>query len=65
MITKQWVTFHLDDPDNEDFFNQTAGMRRLRSFSARGLAHSTGFFTSAHPAMQISEESSQHWARRD
>ena len=42
LITEQWVTFHLDHPDNKDFVNQTTGMRRFRSFSARRLAHSTG-----------------------
>ena len=46
LMTEQWVTFHLDHPDNKDFVNQTAGMRPFRSFCARGLAHSTGF---SHP----------------
>ena len=40
-ITDQWVTFHLDHPDNKQYVNQTAGMRQCRSFSARGLPHST------------------------
>ena len=55
LITEQWVTFHLDHPDNKDFVNQTAGMRRFRSFSARGLAHSTTFLTSAQLPMRRSE----------
>ena len=43
LITEQWVTFHLDHPDNKDFVNRTAGMRRFCSFSAGGLAHSPPF----------------------
>ena len=62
-ITKQCVTLHLDHPDNEDFVNQTAGIRQFRSFSARDLAHSIGFFTSARLPMRRSEQKSQHWAR--
>ena len=57
--TEQWVTFHLDHPDNKDFVNQTAGMRPFRSFSARGLAHSTSFFTYAQLPMRRSEQKSQ------
>ena len=34
LITEQWVTHHLDHPDDKDFVNQTAGMRRFRSFIA-------------------------------
>ena len=34
LITEQWVTFDLDLPDKKDFVNQTAGMRRFRSFCA-------------------------------
>ena len=59
LITEQWVTFHLDHPDNKDLVNQTAGMRRCRSSSARGLAHSTSFFTSAQLPMRRSEHKSQ------
>ena len=65
LITEQWVTSVLDNPGNKDFVNQTAGMHRFRSFSARGLAHSTGFFTSAQLPMRRSEQKSQHWPRRN
>ena len=65
LITEQWVTFHLDHPDNKDFVNQTAGMRQFRSCSARGPAHSTSFFTSAQLPMRRSEQKSQLWARRN
>ena len=65
LITEQWVTFHLDHPDNKDFVNQTAGMSRFRSFSARGLAHSTTFFTCAQLPMRGSEQKSQLWAQRN
>ena len=65
LITEQWVTFHLDHPDNKDYVNQTAGMRQFRSFSARGLAQSTTFFTSAQLPMRRSEQKSQRWARRN
>ena len=58
LITEQWVTFHVDHPDNRDFVNQTAGMGRFRNFSARGLAHSTSFFTSAQLPMGRSEQKS-------
>ena len=61
--TEQWVTFHLDHPDNKDFVNQTAGMRRFRMLSARGLARSTSFLTSAQLPMRRSEQKSQLWAR--
>ena len=64
-ITEQWVIFHLDHPDNKQYVNQTAGMRQCRRFSARGLAHSTTFFTSVQLAMRKSEQKSQHWARRN
>ena len=65
LITEQWVIFHLDHPDNKQYVNQTAGMRQCRSFSARGLAHSTTFFTSVQLPMRRSEQKSQHWARRN
>ena len=64
-VTEQWVTFHLDHQDNKDFVNQTAGMRRFRSFTARGLTHSTSFLTSAQLRMRRSEQKSQLWARRN
>ena len=57
-ITDQWVTFHLDHPDNKQYVNQTAGMRQCCSFSARGLAHSTYVFTSVQLPMQRSEQKS-------
>ena len=63
LITEQWVTFHLDHPGNKDFVNQTAGMRRFQSFSARGLGHSPNVFTSTQLPMRRSEQKSQHWAR--
>ena len=59
LITEQWVIFHLDH------VNQTAGMRQCPSFSARGLAHSTTFFTSVPLLMPRSEQKSQHWAWRN
>ena len=65
LITEQQVTFHLDNPDKKDFVNQTASMRRLCSFSARGLAHSTGFFISAQLPMRRSEQKLQLWARHN
>ena len=65
LITEQWVIFHLDDLDNKQYVNQTAGMRQCRSFSARGLAHSTTFFTTVQLPMRRSEQKSQHWARRN
>ena len=65
LITERWVTFHLDHPDNEDFVNQTAGICRFRSFSARGLSHSTTFFTSAQLPMRRSEQRLHLWARRN
>ena len=64
-ITEQWVKFRLDHSDNKDFVNQTAGMCRLRSFSARGPAYPTTFFTSAQLQMRRSEQKSQLWARRN
>ena len=64
-ITEQWVIFHLDHPDNKQYVNQTAGLRQCRSFSARGLAHSTIFFTSVQLPMPRSEQKSQHLARRN
>ena len=64
LITEQWVTFDLDHPDNEEFVNKTAGMCRFRSFSARGLAHSTTFFTSSRLPMRRSEQKLHLWARR-
>ena len=63
LMKKQWVIFHLDHPDNKQYVNQTAGMRQCCSFSARGLAHSTTFFTSVQLRMRRSEQKSQHWAR--
>ena len=65
LITEQWVIFHLDHPDNKQYVNRTAGMRQFRSFSARGLAHSTTFFTSVQLPMRRSEPKSQRWARRN
>ena len=65
LITEQWVTLDLDHPDNKDYVNQTAGMRQFRSFSARGLAHSTTFLTSAQLPMPRSEQKSRRWARRN
>ena len=65
LITEQWVIFHLDHPDNKQYVNQTGGMRQCRSFSARGLAHSTTFFTSIQLPMRRFEQKSQHWARRN
>ena len=62
-IMDQWVTFHLDHPDNKQYVNQKAGMRQCRSFSAQGLAHSTTVFTSVQLPMRRSEWKSQHWAR--
>ena len=44
LIAEQWVTFHLDHPENKDFVNRTAGMRQFCSLSARGLAHSPASF---------------------
>ena len=64
LITEQLVIFHLDHPDNKLYVNQNAGMRQCRSFSARGLVHSTTFFTSAQLPMRRSEQKLQHWARR-
>ena len=64
-ITDQWVIFHLDHPDNKQYVNQTTGMRQCRSFSVRGLAHSTTVFTSVQLPMRRSEQKSQHWARRN
>ena len=64
-ITEQWVIFRLDHPDKKQYVNQTAGMRQCRSFSARGLAHSTTFFTSIQLPMRRSEQKSQHWARHN
>ena len=63
LITEQWVILHLDHPDNKQYVNETAGMRQCRSFSARGLAHSTTFLTSVQ--LRRSEQKSQHWARRN
>ena len=65
LITEQWVIFHLDHPDNKPYVNQTAGMRQGRSFSARGLAHSTTFFTSVQLPMRRSDQKSQRWAQRN
>ena len=66
LIMEQWVTFHLDQSDNKDFVNQTAGMRQFRSYSARGLAHATSIFaTSPQLLMQNFEQKSQHCARRN
>ena len=65
LITEQWLTFHLDHPNNKDIVHQTAGMRQFCSFSARGLAHSTTFFTSAQLLMRRSEPKLQLWARRN
>ena len=64
-ITDQWVTSHLDHPDNKQYVNQTAGMRQCCSFSARGLAHSTTVFTSVQLSMRRSEQKLQHLAHRN
>ena len=64
-ITEQWVIFHLDLPDNQKYFNQTAGMRQCRSFGARGIGHATTFFTSVQLPMLGSEQKKQHWALRN
>ena len=48
LITEQWVTFHLDVPDNKDFINQTAGIRQFCSFSAGGLAYSPVILSHVH-----------------
>ena len=63
LITEQWGIFHLHHPDNKQYVNETADMRQCRSLSARGLAHSTTFFTSIQLRMRRSEQKSQHWAR--
>ena len=63
LITEQWVFFPLDHLDNKQYVNQTAGMRRCRTFSARGLAHSITIFTSVQLPMRRSEQKSQRWAR--
>ena len=65
LITEQWVIFHLDRPDIKHYVNPSAGMRQCRSFSARGLPHSTTFFTCAHLPMRRSEQKSHLWARRN
>ena len=65
LITEQWLTFHLDHPDNKDYVNQTTCMRQFRSYGARGLAHSTTFFTFAQLPMRRSEQKSQRWAGRN
>ena len=65
LITEPWVTFHLANPDNKDYVNQTAGMRHFRSFTAPGLGHSTTFLTSAQLPMRRSEHKSRRWARRN
>ena len=52
LTTEQMVTFVLHHPDNKEFVSRTAGMRQFRSFRARGLAHSTAFFTSAQLSMR-------------
>ena len=62
-ITDQWIIFHLDAPDNNQYVNRTAGMRQCCSFSARGFAHSTTVFPSVQLPMRRSEQKSQHWAR--
>ena len=64
LITEQWVIFHVDHPVDhpKQYANQTAGMRQCRSFSARGLAHSTTFLASVQQRMRRSEQKSQHWA---
>ena len=59
-ITDQWVIFHLDHPVNKRHVNQTAGMLQCRSFSARGLAHSTTVFASVQLPMRRSEQKLQH-----
>ena len=64
-ITEQWVTFHLDHPDNKDYVNQTAGMCQFCTFSARGFADSNTSFTSAQLPMRRSEQKSQRRARRN
>ena len=65
LITAQRVTFHFDHQDNKALVNQTAGMRRFRSFSARGLAHSPAFSTLPQLPMRRSEQKSRQWARRN
>ena len=65
LTTEQWVIFHLDHPDNKHYVNQSAGMCHCRRFSARGVAHSTTFFTCARLPMRRSEQKSQLWARRN
>ena len=65
LFTEQWVTFYLYNPINKYFVNQTASMRRFRRFSARGLAHSTTFFTSAQLPKRRSEQKLQLWGRRE
>ena len=64
-ITDPCVFFYLHHLDNKQYVNQTADMRQCRSFSARGLAHSTTVFASVQLLMRRSEQKSQHWARRN
>ena len=40
LITKQWVTIHLDIPEKKDFVTLTVGMRQFRRVRARGLVYS-------------------------
>ena len=65
LIGEPWVIFDLGLPDNKQYVNQTAGMRQCRSFSARGLARSTTFFTTVQLPMRRCEQKLQHWARRN
>ena len=61
---KQWVSCHLDHPDNQNFVNQTASMREFLSYSARGLTHWTAiFFICTQLPLQKFEQTSQRWAR--
>ena len=44
LITEQWVTFHLDHPDNKVFVNPTAGMRGFAASVREGSCTHPQFF---------------------
>ena len=63
-ITEQWVSFHLDHPEDKDFVTRTTGMWYFCSYTAQGLAHRTAIFvTSAQLSTQKFDKKLQRWAR--
>ena len=61
LITEQWVTFHLNHPDNKDFVNQP----QVWVGCAASVREGPTFFKSAQLPNRRSEQKSEPWAPRN